>query len=196
MSSDYFDDENISPEVFEELDAIEAAYFSPSKLPPPRRLQSVSSHQSSSDGFGFDIDESELARLDKFIEDEYNAKSVPAPGRTNIGLGAPSMQTNLFGEVIPSSSTSKSQKVAPPKRLERTQPTSRNPFGQQARKTKVWDHTEYAKTGFKRTKSKGKEKQKGVFTDDHEEYDEPEEFEQFPAPLMLPGKPLICAVSP
>lgn len=81
MSSDgYFDDDDddINVSLLNELDAIEAAHFSPPKnnqsststarAPPLTRASSGSDFF---DDSTFDLNEAELQRLDTFIEDSY-----------------------------------------------------------------------------------------------------------------------------
>jgi ATP-dependent DNA helicase MPH1 len=128
----------------------------------------------------FDIDDEELQRLDEFIEDTYQGKAQPVAGpsrRTAIATH----QTTLFGDVLPSESNS----AKPRSQIKRTKSTPRNPFGQQAPKTKQWDQTAFAKTGLQRGKSKGKGKAR--LDDDDEE--ELVEFEQFPAPFVSSAYP-------
>ncbi|KAJ7139882.1 hypothetical protein C8R44DRAFT_765650 [Mycena epipterygia] len=168
MSFDgYFDEDDLDDAVLQQLDAIEAAH----KRPPPPREPSF-------DEFSFgDIDERDLQMLDTFIEDSYQGKAQPVAGPSRTSSG--SRQTTLFGEVLP---------LSPPKRtqIQRTKSTPRNPFGQQAPKTKKWDQTAFSKSGLKRGKSKGKGK--GAYNNDEEEEEEPVEFEQFPAPFPPPMK--------
>ena len=68
----------------------------------------------------------------------------------------------------------------------RTKSSGANPFGKKAAKTKTWDRTAFAKTGWKSTKEKGKGK--GRSFDEDEDGDEDEEldleFAQFPAPFV------------
>ncbi|KAJ7107659.1 hypothetical protein C8R43DRAFT_1163829, partial [Mycena crocata] len=176
MSSDgYFDDDDFDDAAFEQMDAIEAAHVVP---------QPLSDHSFDGDDFTLgDIDEGELERLDTFIQDSYQGKAQPVagPSRTSNTL-----QTTLFGEVLPPSAP----KVPRGTQINRTKsaPVPRNPFGQQAPKTKKWDHTAFAKSGAKRDKSRGK----GKARDDDEEEQEPVEFEQFPAPFVsrIPPPPM------
>ncbi|KAK7064429.1 ATP-dependent DNA helicase mph1 [Favolaschia claudopus] len=163
MSSDgYFDDDNFDDAALEQLDAIEAAHNRPSS-------RDLSFEADDFDSFG-DIDPRELERIDTFIQDSYQGKAQPVAGPSRT------LQTTLFGEVLP---------PAPPKapthHAPRTNPAPRNPFGQQAPKTKKWDQTAFAKSGNRKyTKGKGK-------ADDGKE-EENVEFEQFPAPFPRPMK--------
>lgn len=180
MSSDgYFDDSDILDDaVFEQLDAIEAAHFSPKKPAPPqpKRLQSEDSY----DDMTFDIDESELAMLDlpqAPAHNHGNTRPVAQPPARSASKG--SFQTTLFGDVLqnqPSGSKPRAQ-------IQRTKSAPRNPFGQQAPKTKQWDHTQFAKSGLKWGK-KGKEKARDGQDEEGENFDEQIEFEQFPAPFV------------
>lgn len=203
MSSDGYFEDDIDSALLNELDAIEAAHFSPSKDNRPRApLTRTSSGSDFFDDSTFDIDEAELQRLDIFIEDSYQGKVAPiaGPSRTTSNASTRGMlQTTLFGDVlqpgpssgrakaISSSSSSSSTKHAAPK-------TSQ--FGQQAPKTKVWDRTAFAKSGWKRP-APDKGKGKGSFGDDDDdneeefdnEDDEEMEFEQFPAPFISLGPP-------
>ena len=67
------------------------------------------------------------------------------------------------------------------KPMSRTNSSVRSPFAGRPKKTKQWDHTAFAKYGWKKPKGKGK----ASFDDgedEEEDVDEPVEFEQFPAP--------------
>ncbi|KAJ7293338.1 hypothetical protein C8J57DRAFT_1268767 [Mycena rebaudengoi] len=162
MRSDgYFDDDDLDDAVFEQLDEIEAAHTA-----PPLRESS------------FDSDD---FTLDTFIEDSYQGKAQPVAGPSKPAAFG-SRQTTLFGAVL-SPSAPKAPARAP---IQRTKSTPRNPFGQQAPKTKKWDHTAFAKSGQRR----GKGKDKVTYDDEHEE--EEVEFEQFPAPFIsrIPPPPM------
>lgn len=170
MSSDgYFDGDDLDDAAFEELDAIEAALLSPARVPthdptPPSREGSVYD-------LTFDIDENELQKLDEFIENAYQGKAQPIAGPSR---NTAKHQTTLFGDILPPTSSK------PKSQLQRTKSTPKNPFGQQAPKTKQWDQTAFAKSGLKQGKAKGK----GRMYDDGEEDEENIEFEQFPAPFV------------
>ncbi|KAF5377463.1 hypothetical protein D9615_005173 [Tricholomella constricta] len=184
MSSDgYFDGDDLDDTIFEELDAIEAAALQSTTRPQAQKpttthtpLPLVRDEDSFYD-LTLDIDESELQKLDDFVKDAYDGKARPVagPGRTKSATH----QTTLFGDVLPSSLPTLSTRS----QLQRTKSASRNPFGQQAPKTKVWDQTAFAKTGLKSGKAKGKAK---ALYDDEELQEEEVEFEQFPAPFV-PG---------
>jgi ATP-dependent DNA helicase MPH1 len=143
MSSDgYFDDVGLDAAALEQLDKIENAHFSPQKG-LPRRLSAR--RDSGSDAFdSFNLDQSELEHLDECIEDAYQA----GPALTQ-GSGHATRPANV---VQPSSK----YKPLPYTERQRTNSDARLFFGRQERKTKLWDHTEFARTGLKRGKSKGK----------------------------------------
>jgi ATP-dependent DNA helicase MPH1 len=209
MSSDgYFDDDDdINASLLNELDAIEAAHFSPPKnnqaststarAPPLTRASSGSDFF---DDSTFDVDEAELQRLDTFIEDAYQGKAAPVAGPSRISSGTTKgkLQMTLFGDVLqPQASSSRAKATSSSVRLPAPK---RSQFGQQAPKTKVWDRTAFAKTGWKKPAViKGKGKGKASFgydgEDDEEgeefadEEDEEMEFEQFPAPFVSLGPP-------
>lgn len=194
MSSDGFFDDDFDVAVFDELDAIEAAHFSPTRQAPPARPISSGASDSSFGDLSLEIGDEDFAMLDQFVEDNYNGTAQPIvrpPMRTS---SRGSLQTTLFGDVLPNE-PSGSKPRAP--QMQRTKSTPRNPFGQQAPKTKRWDHTAFAKSGIKQSKAKGKGKAKAS-NDDDDEDDEEEgeafEFEQFPAPFV-PGTclPVLCA---
>ena len=175
MSSDgYFDDDDLDSAAFKQLDAVEAALLSPGVQTAHRSHPPVPKERSLYD-LTFDIDEAELQKIDELIEDTYQGKARPVarPSKGTSGIH----QTTLFGDIIPSQSSAKSRS-----QIQRTKSTPRNPFGQQAPKTKKWDQTAFAKTGIKRGKSKGKGR--ANFDDEEEEEEESVEFEQFPAPFV------------
>ncbi|KIJ68754.1 hypothetical protein HYDPIDRAFT_106998 [Hydnomerulius pinastri MD-312] len=207
-SDDYFDDD-LDSGILNQLDVIEAAHRPqakllqpPNRLPPAKPVPSKPAPAKSKpaqeleadDSFidlTLDIDEAELQRLDTFIDAAYQGKAVPVTGPSNPGRSSSknSLQTTLFGDVVqPTASTSK---VSPASRgpMQRTKSNPRNPFGQQAPQTKQWDHTVFAKSGWKKPKSnKGKGKEHAG-NDDEEQGEEEVEFEQFPAPFISGGPP-------
>lgn len=189
MSSDgYFDgDDDFDLSALQQLDAIEAAHFSPRKavLPqlvstppiPPTKVSRKPSSDSSFYDMTFDVDETELAKLDNIINDTYAGKAQPVAGPSKIlrTSSKNTVQTTLFGDVLPPTTSSNSNK-APRSQPEKTKSDQRSLFGQQAPKTKKWDQTAYAKSGTRKGKGKGKA------GDDSGE--ETVEFEQFPAPFV------------
>ncbi|PVG04747.1 P-loop containing nucleoside triphosphate hydrolase protein [Serendipita vermifera] len=82
-----------------------------------------------------------------------------------------SRQTNLFGEVLDNQP--------------QPQPSQHRPtFGQKLRKTKVWDKTAFAKTGWRSTKPPKGRKGKGKAGDDEMNEDEYVDLEGLPEPFM------------
>ncbi|KAG5648182.1 hypothetical protein DXG03_006137 [Asterophora parasitica] len=183
-SDDYFDGEDLDDAIFEELDAIEAAALvsprpqaqalkpAPSRNPPPLTRDEDSFYD-----LTLDIDDSELERIDDFVQDAYSGKAKPVAAPLSRTKSA-THQTTLFGDIIPQNATASSSRT----QLQRTKSAPRNPFGRQAPKTKVWDQTQFAKTGLKSGKAKSKGKAKASCDDD--ELEEEVEFEQFPAPFV------------
>lgn len=186
MSSDGFFDEDLDSAVFEQLDAIESAHFSPKRL-----VASGSRPLAQDDSFSdltFDIDEQQLEMLDAQVADTY-AGRINAPVSNGVSRNGSmgTIQTTLFGSVavLPPAKSK-----APPNKqptMQRTNSTSHNIFGHRSAKTKQWDQTIFAKTGLNRPKA-SKDKSKGGRDDQDEEEDEGEgeelEFEQFPAPFV------------
>jgi len=177
MSSDgYFDGEDgFDSDAFAQIDAIEAAYLSPQK-----QTSKKPTNDDSFDEFSFNADESELKRLDEVIRDAYGGDKLPVAGPSKFTRTSSSnmVQTTLFGGVAGTQNASNNSK--PRSQMQRTTSTQRNPFGQQARKTKKWNQTAFAKSGVKQAKPKDKGKQRAG----DESGDEPVEFEQFPAPFV------------
>jgi ATP-dependent DNA helicase MPH1 len=200
-SDDYFDGEDdFDASALQQLDAIEAANFSPQKqsaapatspLVPTIAASSRPplGHEASFGDLSFDFDERNLAQLDNFIEDAIVGKAQPVAGpskptRTTSGN---MLQRTLFGDVLPPPSSNKSSSFNKPRpQMERTKSVQNNPFGQQAPKTKSWDQTVFSKTGIQQSKKRANKKGKGkTHEDDAEDSDEEQvEFEQFPAPVV------------
>ena len=199
MSSDgFFQEEDIDQSFLKELDAIEASSHQPPKLQPPKAPPLTRNDTFDYFDETFDVDDSELMRLDNFIENAYRGKAAPVacpsnPGRTNSkGM----VQTTLFGGVLPEASSKTKGPPSFSRSLQRTT-SKKKAFGQQAPKTKVWDQTAFAKTGWRKgPKGNGK----GKAFDDREQDDwddeEPEEFEQFPAPFVSVGPPPPMRLEP
>ncbi|KAH9487144.1 ATP-dependent DNA helicase mph1 [Psilocybe cubensis] len=200
MSSDgYFEgDDDLDLSALQQLDAIEAAHFSPRKTEqqqhistspiPPAKTSRKSSSDSSFYDLTFDVDETDLAKLDTFIEDSYAGKAQPVAGPSKIARTSSKnmLQTTLFGDVLPPSSSVNPNK---PSRSQAEKPqTERRLFGQQAPKTKRWDQTAYAKSGTRKSKGKGKE--------NHDSDEENVEFEQFPAPFISDRYALLHLTPP
>ncbi|KAG7450292.1 P-loop containing nucleoside triphosphate hydrolase protein [Guyanagaster necrorhizus] len=178
MSSDgFFDDDDIDDAFLEELNAIEAAHFSPSKAARPVPPPTVDKDDSFE--LTFDFNEEDFKKVDQAVLRSYRGQSSGMSSTTTKSSTSGHLQTTLFGEVLSSSALTSKPKSA----TQRVQSTSRNPFGQQAPKTKYWDHTEFAKSGLKSSKNKDKGKGKASFDFPEDEgFDESPEFEQFPAP--------------
>ena len=189
MGSDgYFDgDDGLDEEALGQLDAIEAAHFSPArKLPPspfPASKPPLSAHDSFYD-LSLDVDENELAQLDNFIQDAYQGRAQPVtvagPSKFSRSTSGNKLQKTLFGDIVQPVASSTSNKGST---IERTKSVPRNPFGQQGPKTKKWDQTAFAKSGG--SKGKGKARQ----ADDDQDGEDAMEFEQFPNPLPPPFVP-------
>lgn len=163
MSSDGYFDGEMDSAFFNEIDAIEVAYMAPKPSnPPPTNIPD-------SDDFDMSMsfDDAEFEQLDLFIEDSLNGKAAPIAGPSHL------KQTTLWGQAPPEPSTTK--RLSKP--VSRTAST---PFGKPARKTKEWDRTAFAKSGWKKPKGKGK----AGDGEDGEEEEEEVEFEQFPAPFV------------
>lgn len=176
-SDDYFTDV-FNSAILNQIDVIEAAHRP--KLthnPPPKSL--YAQKEDSFTDLSFDINDADLQHLDS-VDAAYKHQTAPVAGPSNAGrpLSKNSVQTTLFGDIAHPPASSK---AGPPSRgpMQRSKSDHRNPFGQQAPKTKQWDHTAFAKSGWKKPKSKGK----GKSVEDEPE-DEAMEFEQFPAPFI------------
>ena len=173
MSSDYDFDDDFDEAALAEVDAIEQAALQKASEPEPRHLQAKPLKADSSIDFSFDIDDSELQRLDDHVEQKYNEKVLQIPGpssrpmnRTNSGN---MLQRTLFGGVLQPPPSTSSKPSSSSTSLQRTHSTTRSLFGQQAPKTKTWDHTAFAQSGLGRKKSaKGKGKGKGRDDDDED----------------------------
>jgi len=169
MSSDGFfeDGSEFDADALAELDALEATQYSDPKPPRPKPASPTLdlTGDTSFDDLTFDISDSELASIDAAIARSYQHH----PQKT--------VQTTLFGDTLPPQASTSSK---PPSTLRRTGSS----FGQpQPQRTKQWDHTEFAKTGLKPKKGKGRSKkgfvdEDGTFDDEQMEF----EFEQFPNP--------------
>ena len=196
-SDDYFDGEDdFDASALQQLDAIEAAHFSPQRQSAPCPTSPIATvtsnrpplgHEASFGDLSFDFDESNLAQLDNFIEDAIVGKAQPVagPSKPTRTASGNMLQRTLFGDVLPPPSTNKSSNK-PRSQMERTKSVQNNPFGQQAPKTKSWDHTAFSKTGVRQSKQRANKKGKGkAHEDDAEGSGEDQvEFEQFPAPFV------------
>ena len=168
--------------------------------PPPRRATPpdvVELNDSSDYENAFDdivLNDADFACLDRHVQQQYDnmhsrigqssAQPIASGSRSNGLVRRPSKgaQLNLFGEVVQESDAAKSQAEPSKRTFQRTRSSLRQmPLPGQARRTKQWDRTAYAKTGWRKPKDKGKERAGG------DEDDEPVEFEQFPAPELPVG---------
>lgn len=168
----------------------------PSKPAPAKQDTSFDEYDIS-----LDIDASELAKLDEFISDSYAGKAQPIAGPSRP------RQTTLDGSVYhpPSAPPPQQQRSSSTtsKTLERTKSAGSRGngplFGFSERRTKVWDRTQFAETGFRskpaeRLKEKGKGKE-NVNGDFDKEEDGEIEFEQFPTPQVTSELcDLLCRV--
>ncbi|KIK99878.1 hypothetical protein PAXRUDRAFT_822238 [Paxillus rubicundulus Ve08.2h10] len=208
-SDDYFDDD-LDSGILNQLDIIEAAHrpqtnqpqppkkLSPAKPVPPKLVppklvppKPVPSKQIEPDDsfvdLTLDIDEADLQRLDSFIDAAYKGNTVSATGSSNLSSSKNSVQTTLFGDTAASTT-----KAGPASRgpVQRSKSNPRNPFGHQAPKTKQWDHTAFAKSGWKKPKSNSQD------NDAEGQEGKEVEFEQFPAPFIsgIPPQPMKLEV--
>ena len=207
MSDDYFfDDDDFDNSAFiAGLDAIEATQnlqqqvvpkpapipapasrpvFRPPSRPTPAAVPTTSHHKPpaevidiSDDEYkfddSFDLENANWEEFDQRIEDQ-----VQQPQNRTGPVSGPST-TRQFGRTL--SGKLQQQTLwglpAPPDNLNKFPPRQK---GKTMRKTKTWDRTAYAKTGW-RNPNKGKNKE---FNSDGEEVQEEEEeeveFEQFP----------------
>ncbi|EMD36709.1 hypothetical protein CERSUDRAFT_123790 [Gelatoporia subvermispora B] len=205
-SDDYFNDE-LDSTFLNQVDAIEAAHTQPHKqpaseqtrAPPPAGRPATSrevielSDTDNFDSFDIDLDDAELQRIDEICRTQTGQATSsslrPIAGPSNTVQRRPSknaVQTTLFGDPVHDVAVKPRSNGATS--LQRTASSSRIQPAGRSRKTKQWDHTQFAKTGWKRGKSKGKEKGKASFEGEDED-EEGMEFEQFPAPFVSVGQP-------
>lgn len=175
MSSDgYFDGEDdFDADALAQIDVIEAALkHSDSSTVHVNDKPRPPTEEISFDDF-FNVKKADSKRLEPFIK-EANPAAVAGPSRTFSRISSNKVQTTLFGGVAGPQPSSNGRPD-----MQRIASTPKNTFGQQARKTKKWDQTAFAKSGVRKL-SKGK----GRADDESELEDEPLEFEQFPAPFV------------
>ena len=198
MSSDGFFSDDLDSAFLDEADAIEAAHVSPPKPKPVAAAPPPVINIDDSDDYDIscNFDETDFQQLDNVEESAYTGGPSNSPGLRRPGVGrTPSMtvQRDLFGNLVtPGASTSKSahaQKQAQP--AMRT--ISHGGFGGAQRKIRFWDHTQYAKSGWKKRKpSKGKDR---VYGEDGEEEEvEEEEPERLPAPFISGEHERTCTL--
>ena len=200
MSSDeYFDDE-LDSAFLKEVDAIEAAHTQSSKpqgiqrgstvpsqqfhtrpsLRPPshaNKLQSTVIEIGSSDDFdSFQIHDDDLQIIDNICNQALGNKSttIPGPSRSELTrtTSKATIQTTLFGGVATQPAhthNAKSSRIRQPS-MQRNDSTASHTVNRHTKITKQWDHTAFAKTGWK--KPKGKQRDLG---DNGEEEEEEEE---------------------
>ncbi|KAG1777424.1 hypothetical protein EV702DRAFT_1103196 [Suillus placidus] len=191
-SSDYGFDDELDSAILNELDIIEAAHRSPRRNPPkpPPPAAKAPEPLDEEDSFfdlPLEIDDAELQRLDTFIDAVYKGNAQPVAGPSNHARPPSSkniVQRTLFGDVAQPTASSSRQSPTKRSSLQRTKLSPRKPFGQQAPQTKQWDHTVFAKSGWKKPKTV-----KGKGRDDGDDDEEHVEFEQFPAPFVSVGPP-------
>lgn len=170
MSSDGFEFDQLDSTILAALDRVENVNRSP--LKPISQSRLLTRHDSGSSLFdvSFNVADADLVVLDQAIDIEYTKPSVKT------------VQTTLFGSIATSVNPSTSKAAAVPSKK----------FGQQASKTKKWDHTEFAKTGAKGKSSLQRKQDKERREDGIIEVeDEPVEFEQFPAPVRTGERLLL-----
>lgn len=170
------------------------------KASSPRRASAshiIELDDSSDYGDAFDdviVDDAALAQFDAICQRELDiqhgrlqppANPVPGPSRANGLVRRPSKgaQLTLFGDVANDVEPAKAA-APPPRQFQRTR-SRQMPLAGQAKKTKQWDRTAYAKTGWRKPKA-NPDKGKGRTSDDEAE-EEAMEFEQFPAPEVPVG---------
>ncbi|KAK7694443.1 hypothetical protein QCA50_001629 [Cerrena zonata] len=210
MSSDGYFEDDLDSAFLEQVDAIEAAHVGsqrpPSaassstlvsapklKQPPPKYKEVIEIDDDDDDAFedsyaAFDIDEEQLKHFDEVCNVQT---STPVPKKPVSRWNSKgTVQTTLFGDIaVQNAPTSKGNGSS----AQRTASSSRIPIGRPKR-TKQWDRTAFAKTGWK--KPKGKAKTSFGEDEEEEEWEEPVEFEQFPAPEVDIGYPPPMKLKP
>jgi ATP-dependent DNA helicase MPH1 len=173
---EYFD--TIDDGVLAQVDALEAIGElgrSPNKPPAASTKKSSKSASISTPGdsdsalFDLTLDVNEMEKLEEAAARRLNAQ--PGPSRQGA-----SRQIDLHGRPLPPQSPEK-------------QVQHRPVFGQKMRKTKVWDQTAFAKTGWRSTKPVKSKKGKGKAVADDEGDDDEEcvDLHDVPAPFMPRG---------
>ncbi|KAI0762783.1 hypothetical protein C8Q74DRAFT_1458838 [Fomes fomentarius] len=187
------------PPPFKPATASRPSAASTSALARSQKERDASPHiieiQDSSSDYGFDdfpVDDLDFAQIDQACQREldeferrkrqYFPQAAAGPSNLNSLIRRPSRgaQLTLFGEVAQETDPLNSGEPSS-RTFQRTRSSLRQmPLPGHAKKTKQWDRTAYAKTGWR--KPKPSEEQE---TGDGEE--EPLEFEQFPAPEIPVG---------
>ncbi|KAI0690699.1 hypothetical protein BC835DRAFT_1363433 [Cytidiella melzeri] len=205
MSSDEYFDE-LDSAFLQEVEAIEATHTQlgsksglvrpaqPLPLPARKPAVDVIDIDDSEDFGSFAIDDHDLEIIDNLTNEAFR-NCAPLAGPSKIAFARTTskatIQTTLDGSILaeaPKNATSVRQP------MQRHNSNASNGFVGQSKKTKQWDHTAFAKTGWKKPQAvKGKAKAVNPFGDEAEEEEEQdeelEEFEQFPAPFVSLGYP-------
>ncbi|KAF9036451.1 P-loop containing nucleoside triphosphate hydrolase protein [Hymenopellis radicata] len=154
-SDDLFDDEEFDDAFLDELDAIQAKATA-SSVSQLAPTTTRPKPVESEDSF----DDITFDFNDEELEQAELYVSQRNANRQVASSSKPTShkQTTLFGDILPSIPL---------------------------RKTKQWDHTEFAKTGIRKPKGKGRS---SANNEDDNDDEEEVEFEQFPAPFPPPMK--------
>lgn len=196
MSDDaYFDDfSDFDLETLKQLDAIEAAAIAPkvphgtkpdtppiAQKPSEQRVAPEVIELSDSEDYGsFSIDAAQLRKIDELCSRHAQGQSVQAiagPSRASFVQRSSSkatVQTTLFGEKL--------QPV--PGNKKSFQRTNSKVHQREEKRVKQWDHTAFAKTGRKSSKTSRKRNPQTEPDDDEVHEEEDVEFEQFPNPVI------------
>ncbi|TCD67543.1 3'-5' DNA helicase [Steccherinum ochraceum] len=210
-SDDYFGDE-LDSAFFNEVDAIEAAHApppSPAKSrapvaparppakpvakPPPVPLKVIEIIDSDDEYNISGINDDALEVFDQVCAAQSTSgpstSAKPISRKASMGT----VQTNLFGQIV--SNDASSSKAGPSRKpMSRSNSSAQTPFAGRPKKTKQWDHSAFAKYGWK--KPKGKEKAYGDEDEEEQEEEDAVEFEQFPAPSAPVGPVSLIAYTP
>lgn len=195
-SDDYFFDDELDSAFLNEVDAIEAAHTLPPRTTtaavarpgsPPRQPFPARSFIDIEDSDPFDAFDFDVAVLQDIHEGRVQppGPSKPPAQRTS---SRNTIQTTLLGGVVQDTSRSK-PKSSTKSSFQRTNSVQTTLT---EKRTKQWDRTAFAKSGWRQTaedKARKKGKERASF--DNDDGDERVEFEQFPAPFV----PIGCVVS-
>jgi ATP-dependent DNA helicase MPH1 len=176
--------------------AISAPRFKPvtDRAPPTPPRQATPTVIEIPDSDNYDVsgafNDDDLLEFDVAASAAYNrSTSTSSAVQSTRSLGRtrskPRLQLDLFGNSV-TANTSSSRALASPA-VHRGGGGQRggNSFGGPQRKTKYWDHTALAKSGWKFTKSKGKGKGKSRDEGEEDEEDEGEDGgRQLAAPFV------------
>jgi ATP-dependent DNA helicase MPH1 len=173
---EYFD--TIDDDVLAQVDALDTTgnFGQPPNKPsatstkkPSKSASNGTPGDSDSAFFDLTLDGDDMKELEEAAVRRLNAQ--PGPSRQGG-----SRQIDLHGKTLPPQSPQK--------------PVQHRPvFGQKMKKTKVWDQTAFAKTGWKSTKPiKGKKgKGKAAADDENDGDEECVDLDDVPAPFMPRG---------